>query len=588
MAVTIPFMKINKTTAILLVIFCLALILRIIAAYHMHVSTVEMIISIIPLNIISAGRLGTLDQAPLYFYLTDLSYTLFGGITPLSLRLTNIVFGALSVVVIFMLAKELFHNRKVGLIAAFVAALSGFSISYNYVMDTLSFFFALLSLFFFVKFIKGSNQSLYFSILFLALGILVSPYIIIFMPIYAIIWYLIWLHKKSLFGSWTGNHALRQSVFTLVLRTLIFMVILLSPIFIYNYFTYTKLGISDVYFTEKFSLGNGNYGGTVNIPWDIKGLTSLSTFKDIFNFDAIILLFGVLGIFLSLRKQQFANMVLLPSLILYYLYMAGEDGRPTFYIWVPLLLSIYAGYGILYFHEFVKKKITFRHSLSLLLIITVILSGFIIKDIVQQREKSITLALRDYARNTIPDNAVIVTDPQIYPAITTWAFNDKHYLAGTQFLTLLNNGGNIPGERIEAPLYYIECGPGTRCGWRVEDFNNLNRTGEEVSRFFQSAAKKTVEIKALDTITVYQTAIEIPSGLYDIIDQSHSFLYYPVGWQNLALSIDNYELTTFFDKTLNIIGLALLYVAVLCAVFSIPFVFYLVFRNREETVDTKN
>ena len=98
-------MKITKTNFILLMIFLLAFVLRIIAAYHTDVGTDEMIYSIIPLNIISAQRLGTIEQSPLFFYLTDLGYMISGGITSVSVRLTAIVFGSLAVLVVYLLSK---------------------------------------------------------------------------------------------------------------------------------------------------------------------------------------------------------------------------------------------------------------------------------------------------------------------------------------------------------------------------------------------------------------------------------------------------------------------------------------------------
>ena len=117
-------MKIKKNGLILLFIFCLGLILRIISANNVDISPDDMVYSLIPLNIISAGRLGTVEQSPLYFYLNDLGYKLFGGITPISTRLPSIIFGSLSILVIYLLAVELFKKKEVGLIAAFFFAVS--------------------------------------------------------------------------------------------------------------------------------------------------------------------------------------------------------------------------------------------------------------------------------------------------------------------------------------------------------------------------------------------------------------------------------------------------------------------------------
>src|SRR3989344_8495865 len=104
-------MNIKKITLVLLLIFFLAFVLRFFAAAKVDVSTDEMIYSLLPLNIISAGRLGTVDQSPLYFYLADVGYTLFGGLSPLTARFSSIIFGSLVVFLIYLLSFELFKNE---------------------------------------------------------------------------------------------------------------------------------------------------------------------------------------------------------------------------------------------------------------------------------------------------------------------------------------------------------------------------------------------------------------------------------------------------------------------------------------------
>ncbi len=60
-------MKIKKTHAVLLLFVLLGAGLRIIAAHNLDVNPDEMIYTVIPVNIISAGRLSTVEQAPLLF-----------------------------------------------------------------------------------------------------------------------------------------------------------------------------------------------------------------------------------------------------------------------------------------------------------------------------------------------------------------------------------------------------------------------------------------------------------------------------------------------------------------------------------------
>ncbi|MBS3139320.1 glycosyltransferase family 39 protein, partial [Candidatus Woesearchaeota archaeon] len=162
-------MKLTKTAAMLGFIVLLALVLRIIAANYVNVSTDEMIYSILPLNIMSAGRLGTVEQSPLAFYLNDFSYMIFGGISPISIRLPGILFGAASVVLIFLLSLQLVKDKTAAYGAALLFTFSGYALINNVEMDMAAFFFALLSIYFFIRSLDDSWY-LYLASVSLALG----------------------------------------------------------------------------------------------------------------------------------------------------------------------------------------------------------------------------------------------------------------------------------------------------------------------------------------------------------------------------------------------------------------------------------
>src|SRR3989344_5360180 len=112
-------MKIKKSLLLLLLIVVLAAVLRFLAASHLDVNPDEMIYTSIPLNIISAGRLSTVEQAPLFFYLTDLGYQTF-GFSSITARLPAILFGSLSIVLVFLIVKLLFQDDRKSLISAFL------------------------------------------------------------------------------------------------------------------------------------------------------------------------------------------------------------------------------------------------------------------------------------------------------------------------------------------------------------------------------------------------------------------------------------------------------------------------------------
>src|SRR3989338_6902013 len=179
-------MKLTKTAAMLGFIVLLALVLRIIAANYVNVSTDEMIYSILPLNIMSAGRLGTVEQSPLAFYLNDFSYMIFGGISPISIRLPGILFGAASVVLIFLLSLQLVKDKTAAYGAALLFTFSGYALINNVEMDMAAFFFALLSIYFFIRPLDDS-WNLYIASISLALAILIKNIVALVIPAYIII-----------------------------------------------------------------------------------------------------------------------------------------------------------------------------------------------------------------------------------------------------------------------------------------------------------------------------------------------------------------------------------------------------------------
>ena len=112
-------MNLKKSVKILLIILVLGLILRGLAANNAHLNPDELAYALTPVNIISTGKISTFHQSPAYFYLTDMSYKLF-GVSALTSRLTGVIFGSLTILVVFLLANEFFRNKKKSLIASFI------------------------------------------------------------------------------------------------------------------------------------------------------------------------------------------------------------------------------------------------------------------------------------------------------------------------------------------------------------------------------------------------------------------------------------------------------------------------------------
>lgn len=609
-------MKITKTHFCLFLIVVLAFLTRLLFAYYTDIGTDEMIYSVMPHNIISTGKLSTVEQAPLYFYVADLGQRLSGGLTLFSTRLPAIFFGSFLVLVVFLTATELFGDKKAGIISALLYALSGYTLHSNKEMDTMAYFFALLSMFFFLVALRRKQHWLVYSALFLALATLVKPIVLLFVPAFLLAWFFSF-HQRSSPGQQTngkqqiaspenrliyhseGKIVINKKLLKIVLLSLAVMVLVVAPVLIYNYLLYNEKGITDYYFTVLTGLGKAEiYTGQESKGWSLARLASIGgeILTDLLREDALLFILGLSGILLAYRREQAGTSMLVLALLSLFIYLAGKTGSTSHYLWLPLILSVFAGYSSIKIKEYLEQLSIRRRRQSLpafhrssfscycfilLLLLALLNAALLLGKVVyvhQERSSSMAIVLNEYANEHIPPDSVIVFDPRIYRGIFAWALTNHHYLEGIYFHQLapeINTGKT--GEEV-VPLYYIECGPGTYCGWKPEDFQRIDALGANLSTMFKERLTKVAELKAIDTFLIYRGEVALDPALYDAIDRTHTFWYTPVGWKFPKDAVDYYVPKTPFQRLLNLLGQLILYLEVLLALLSPLLLFFLLGR----------
>ena len=115
------------------------------------------------------------NKHPVHIYITSIFVKIF-GLSDFTVRLPSAIFGTLNVVLLFFLTKLLFRNNLIGLIAAFLLAISPYGIQfsrYNHEANFALFFF-LLGLTLFFLGIEKKNIALSFA--FLSFGICLISY----------------------------------------------------------------------------------------------------------------------------------------------------------------------------------------------------------------------------------------------------------------------------------------------------------------------------------------------------------------------------------------------------------------------------
>ena len=98
--------------------------------------------------------------------------------------------------------------------------------------------------------------------------------------------------------------------------------------------------------------------------------------------------------------------------------------------------------------------------------------------------------------------------------------------------------------------------------------------------------QKVAEIKTSTHFVLYQGTINAPRRVYNFIDGTHTFWFYPVGWRG-GSAVDDYT-ARGIGVLVNLLGFLVLYLDLLLALAAIPFVFYLTNKRGENITPQEN
>ncbi len=568
-------MKIKKTLLILFLILLIAFILRLIVAQTVEIVPDEIVYSLLPWKIISAQRLSTIEGGPLFSYLTDLGFILFGEVNATSTRFPSIFFGSLTVILIYLCSLKVFQNKKAALFSSFLFALSGFALENNTESDMVAFFFAFLSMYFFLFFLEGKRNFLYPSVIFLALGVLSKDQVLIFLPGYL----LTFLLTQTEFYSPLKKIKLEKDLFKNIFGCLMIGALLLTPLIAYNYLEFKNNGKTDDTVSTLLGIGENFHAEYQLKSWDFSKFRDFifrSVPSNFFSVDPLIMVLGLIGIILTIRKNNLGVFLLAFSLFFLVGYIGGINPSPSHYLWVPLILSLFAGYTVEKLSSYIESKFNQRWASVMLVLIIAVVSSFQFQAIISK--ESANMELREYTIENIPKDSIIVMDPRIYFGSYSWILHERHYLNGVYFQELLTQMEGSAAPKIEVPLYYIECSGDSTCGWKQEDYDRVNLFAESLSGYFKDNLGYAAEIKANHRFLIYKGFISVPSTIYQSIDRTHVFWGASMGWKYPDLNIDEYSLQGS-NKIFHMIGLLFLYLNLFLALLTIPLIFVLLFRS---------
>lgn len=583
---TIDFIFSKSNLKWLVLIVILGAVLRFLTASNIAPLADEMVHGPHAIGFLHSGLYNTIFEAPLWFYLSDIFFRIL-GVSMFATRFASFFFGIFCILLVYLISAKIF-DKKTALISSFMIATSYFLVRYTLAeMDLTASFFLLSALYFFILSMEKGKFP-YLSAIALGLGGLTKTLALFFVPAFLVSFFI-----------FTKEPRLKQAKKALLFGLLI--VLVFSPIIIYNYLWYKDSGLVDTYFAQYFDIGEarkiyeGLSGYNSGVMFSTIYPESLKALKSIFNLDPVNLVFGVLGIILafSLKIEKKYLYLLMAFEIFGFFFLTLSSGLATHQTTLIPVLCLFS--GLLISKYLPKINYDSKYLLPGLLVLILIIQMFFIpvfdKSSMYEHlsSKSGLSQLKSYANSNMDKNSIVLVDGRIYRGRMAWAFSQFHYLESGYFQQLWDINSNLSTPQYPMKIYLVECVQDD-CGWgNIASQPEFNASSEQLVSFFSaaSAPEKTFlggggyeETTGKPAYAVYQATINFNPKVIQYIDQTHDWLYYPVNYEPKDRMIDKFEVKGFFPGLLNLLAWIVMILAIILAFILPALVIYYVWKEK--------
>ena len=599
--------SIKKSTLSLILIFILGFVLRLIAAINLSVTADDMHHVTDAINFFSADKLVHWGQSSgLWHSFTSIIYDVF-IINQLTSRFAALIFGSLTILLIYLLTKE-FFNKKVALLSAFLLAIAPFHIKNTIAeMDAMAMFFVLVSMLFFVKAIKiDKNLPYVISGVFMGLAVYTKVYPLLFIP--SLILFFIYYNKKNKTNPFSDKNVKKIFIF------LIFVFLFTIPALTHNYLLYKDKGFLDLQFTR--TLGLGKDISAQYYSWDAQ-FEAKNSWKGLFvgdtkhslsgkpllwvaiNYiqrgDPVVFYLGIIGIlffFIFKKENKEYLLFFLFNILLILPFLASVILLSKHFLFLELFLIPLAAFSLSSIYLKLKlKKNAIKLSLIIIFGISLIVLGIYNTPTVNHfYGKSDIAQAIDFKNKEIPKGALAVADSRIYRGRVNWMLNNRPYFEGSEFINMLNNQENLGGEIVPTQIFFFEC-ISDDCGWgNVKDQPEFNNSMEALTNLFKDQGQLVKIIEEPDkernyypiisgerenTINIYSATFPLKQETLTIACQPKEWFLYTIGYEEPKDQFDYYQTSGFLDYTLNLLAHWIVILAVILAFLSPFYVIYL-------------
>ena len=520
-------------------------------------------------------RLSTLFHGPVYFYMTDLAYMLLGH-NFLAARFFQVLFSAFSVLLVYLISKEMF-DKKISLIASAIFAFSAGQIFWGSfgLLDVLGTTISMLSILFLLKWHKtGDRNKLLLSFGIYAVAITTKISQLFLAPIFLLLIVHVLVQKKYVNKK---DYLLAALVF----------VILILPVPAYNYLLFSDTGLADFHYARMFHLDTAiEYLSWLNIAGIEDQYFDLSYFKTIsphiisqfFTYFSIpLLLFFIIGLVKITEKRSITDFALLlwffVPLLTYLFYVFHE-----YYLAVLVPpMSIMASVGLQTAGKYFNRLTTAKISVMLLLLILIAWEVAVLLPHISG--KPATYQLQEYVRGLPPDSLVVM-DETIWSGNTQIVreFSGKTVLFLSYFIRSQNKSLGEEEPLVMTDIYHVICVSGD-CGWgTISEYTKS--LSEKANELIRKNAEKVHEI--YDGNKVEYAVYRMQLNAYPVEENYTRFVGYNIGQPER--SIDVYELRGPFEFTLHNLALISLLANLLLAL-ATPLIILALFLKEDVSVD---
>jgi len=596
-ALDIIFFK-DKTKSYLILIILFGFILRVIAADDANHA-------IRPFEIFGSGKMDIWDQSSaLWYYIEGVFYNVFGT-TQLASRFASVLFGSMFILLIFLFTKQIFKSDKIGLISAFLIAISPFHLKMSiHELDVGAIFFIIFSALYLFKFIEEyKRKDLILCALFMGIAVLVKVYALFFMASFIIFM----LYKMNKDKEKVNGKIVKNLIIFLAI-----VFIFCIPTLTHNYLLYKDKGYMDLIFTNFFKMGLDKaqqlygWGAGYMAKSDYSGFLfghqanfpgkAMPGFIVVFNFilfeDPVMTILGILGlIVLFMNKKRDYFYFFLISFLPIFIYLGAQIPMAKHFLFALGLLAPVAGFGLSNLQEVIlRNKLKIKYILIILLIINLVYLGRGWAGVHGHfYSESGEGQLMRYKEN-IPKNALVVVDPRIYTGFTSWMFIDKNFISSNYMASLMAQSKKI-GNEVATDVYFIECAKDD-CGWgTIAEQKELNQS---VENFFNEVKNVSIKKKVISAIdegnfyipfmsknekekyAIYYMSINLNPGVINAVKTTHSWYMYPLGYdKTIAEVFDDYVVKGPIEFLIDKLAHLIFYISLIMAFASVVFLIYI-------------